>query len=84
MDDPGLERYTALGYTRALCAAIEAADPRVLLVATTFMTRDLAPRVAIRAKTGLMLPNRDSSDSALLAVQNASTSIRRHDRQFWC
>lgn len=52
-DDPGLEKYTALGYTRALCAVMEAADPKVLLLATTFMSRDLAPRVAIRAKVGL-------------------------------
>ncbi|HUU84043.1 MAG TPA: electron transfer flavoprotein subunit alpha/FixB family protein [Phycisphaerae bacterium] len=53
VNDPGLERYTALTYTRALCAAIEAADPKVVLMATTFMSRDLAPRVAIRAKAGL-------------------------------
>ena len=52
-DDPGLERYSALAYTRALCAAIESADPRIVLLATTFMSRDLAPRVAIRAKAGL-------------------------------
>jgi electron transfer flavoprotein alpha subunit len=53
VDDPGLERYAPLSYTKALCAAIEAADPRVVLLATSFMSRDLAPRVAIRAKAGL-------------------------------
>ena len=53
VDDPGLERCTALGYTRALCAALAAADPKVVLLATTSMSRDLAPRVAIRAQVGL-------------------------------
>ena len=53
VDDPGLERYSALAYTKALCAAIKAADPKGVLLATTFMSRDLAPRVAIRAKAGL-------------------------------
>ncbi len=52
-DDAGLERYSALAYTKAVCAAIEAADPKVVLMATTFMSRDLAPRVAIRANAGL-------------------------------
>ena len=53
VDDAGLANYSPLAYTKALCAAIEAADPQVVLVATTFMSRDLAPRVAIRAKAGL-------------------------------
>jgi len=53
VDDPGLERYSALAYTKALCAAIKAADAKAVLLATTFMSRDLAPRVAIRAKAGL-------------------------------
>ena len=53
VDDPGLTNYSPLAYTKALCAAIEAADPRMVLLATTFMSRDLAPRVAIRAKAGL-------------------------------
>ena len=53
VDDPGLGKYSPLAYTKALCAAIEAADPKVVLLATTFMSRDLAPRTAIRAKAGL-------------------------------
>lgn len=53
VDDPGLKHYAALAYTKALCAAIEAAAPSVVLLATTAMSRDLAPRVAIRAKAGL-------------------------------
>jgi electron transfer flavoprotein alpha subunit len=52
-DDSGLANYSPLSYTKAFCAAIEAADPKVVLMATTFMSRDLAPRAAIRAKAGL-------------------------------
>ncbi|MHC4089587.1 MAG: electron transfer flavoprotein subunit alpha/FixB family protein [Planctomycetota bacterium] len=53
VDDPGLARYSALAYTKALGAAIEAADPKIVLLATTFMSRDLGPRVAIRSNAGL-------------------------------
>lgn len=52
-DDAHLANYAALRYTRALSAAISAADPRILLMATTFMSRDLAPRVAIRNNAAL-------------------------------
>jgi len=50
ISDPALKLYSALRYRTALTAAIEKADPRVVLMATTFMGRDLAPRVAMRAK----------------------------------
>jgi electron transfer flavoprotein alpha subunit len=53
VDDPRLETYTALAYTRAVAAAVEAAGPKVLLLPTTFMGRDLAPRVATRRKAAL-------------------------------
>jgi len=54
VDDAGLEKYSALCYARALAAAIEAADPKLVLLATSFLSRDLAPRVAVRAKAGLI------------------------------
>lgn len=53
LDDARLATYNALSYTRALSAAVEAADPKVLLLPTTFMGRDLAPRVATRRKAAL-------------------------------
>ncbi len=52
-DDPTLEFYRPLTYARALCAAIEAADPAVVLLPTTFMGRDLSPRVAVRTHAAL-------------------------------
>jgi len=54
VDDPALERYSALAFTRALTAAIQAAAPRLVLMATSFMSRDLAPRAAIRCSAGLV------------------------------
>jgi electron transfer flavoprotein alpha subunit len=50
VDDPELRLYSAAPYTRALCAAIEKDQPDIVLMATTSMTRDLAPRVAARAR----------------------------------
>jgi electron transfer flavoprotein alpha subunit len=53
ISDPALGMYSALRYRSALAAAIEKADPRIVLMATTFMGRDLSPRVAMRCKAGL-------------------------------
>jgi electron transfer flavoprotein alpha subunit len=52
-DDAALAQYNALKYTRALSTMIEKADPQIVLLAATFMGRDLAPRVAIRMGAGL-------------------------------
>jgi electron transfer flavoprotein alpha subunit len=52
-DDPELGLYRAMPYARALCAAIEQAAPAIVLMATTFMSRDLAPRVAARIRGAL-------------------------------
>ena len=38
-DDPALQSYRALTYTRALCAAIEEAGADIVLMATTYMSR---------------------------------------------
>jgi electron transfer flavoprotein alpha subunit len=53
ISDPSLGAYSALRYRTALAAAMEKTDPRIVLLAATFMGRDLAPRVALRTKAGL-------------------------------
>lgn len=52
-DHPDLAHYSALAYTRALSAIVQQADPRIVLLAASFMGRDLAPRVAIRTNAAL-------------------------------
>lgn len=52
-DDAALAMYNPLKYTRTLCAIIEKADPQIILLAASFMGRDLAPRVAMRTNAGL-------------------------------
>jgi electron transfer flavoprotein alpha subunit len=52
-DAAGLEKYNALTYSRTLAAMIQRADPQVVLLAASFMGRDLAPRVAVRLDAGL-------------------------------
>jgi electron transfer flavoprotein alpha subunit len=53
VDDPALARYRARPYARALQGAVEQVEPGVVLLATTFMGRDLAPRVAVRCGAAL-------------------------------
>ena len=48
--DAALKDYSALRYRAALAGAIEKADPKAVLMAATFMGRDLSPRVALRIK----------------------------------
>ncbi len=55
VDDPELAMYRAMPYAAALCAVIEAAAPKIVLVPTTFMGRDLASRVAARKRTALAI-----------------------------
>ncbi len=52
-DAEPLAMYSALKYTRALTALVEKADAQIVLLAASFMGRDLAPRVAIRLGGGL-------------------------------
>lgn len=49
ISDPALEHYSATRYRTALGAAVQKVHPKVVLLAATFMGRDLAPRVAIMA-----------------------------------
>src|SRR5690349_15816196 len=44
-DSPALAQYQPLKYTRALGALVQKADPQVVLMAASFMGRDLAPRL---------------------------------------
>ena len=53
MDDPALARYRARPYARALQSAIEHIGPGTVLLATTFLGRDLAPRLAVRTAAAL-------------------------------
>jgi electron transfer flavoprotein alpha subunit len=55
VDDPELAMYRAMPYTTALVAAIDAADPKLVLVTTTAMGRDLASRVAARKHAALAI-----------------------------
>ena len=55
VDDPELSLYRALPYVAAVTAAIGAADPRIVLIPTTFMGRDLASRVAARKRAALAI-----------------------------
>ena len=62
VDDPELARYRVAPYTTAVTSIIDAADPKILLVPTTFMGRDLASRVAARKRGALAI---DCTDVAL-------------------
>ncbi|MFQ5430653.1 MAG: electron transfer flavoprotein subunit alpha/FixB family protein, partial [Phycisphaerae bacterium] len=52
-DAEALAKYNALTYSRALADIIVKSDPQVVLMAASFMGRDLSPRVAIRLDAGL-------------------------------
>ena len=53
INDPKLQLYRPQPYTRALQLAIEKAQPDLVLLAATFMGRDLAPRLAVRTRAAL-------------------------------
>lgn len=53
VSDATLEHYSALRYRTALSAIVASVQPRVLLLPTTFMGRDLAPRVAMKCGAAL-------------------------------
>lgn len=48
-----LGKYNAVTYARSLASMIQKADPQIVLLAASFMGRDLAPRVAVRVNAGL-------------------------------
>lgn len=51
--DPLLEKYTTDAYTKVITDAIEQYKPEIVMYGATHIGRDLAPRVAARADTGL-------------------------------
>ena len=53
MTSPHLERYTAAAYLDVLVGKIEAASPKVLLLAATVHGKELAAALSARLKTGL-------------------------------
>lgn len=67
-DAEPLKNYNVLKYARALSGMIQKADPQIVLLAASFMGRDLAPRVAMRLEAGLATDctEVDIADGALL------------------
>lgn len=53
IDNPFLENYLTIPYSRILNQLIEKEKPRVVLFGATVIGRDLAPRVASHTKSGL-------------------------------
>lgn len=70
-DDAALAMYNPLTYTRALTAMIQKADPQIVLLAASFMGRDLAPRAAMRLGAGL------ATDCTELSVDGGALLVRR-------
>ncbi len=55
VDDAELAMYRAMPYTAAVCAVIAEAAPKIVLVPTSAMGRDLAARVAARQRAALAI-----------------------------
>jgi electron transfer flavoprotein alpha subunit len=53
VESPELELYGSKSYAKAITALVSHASPNVVLMATTFMSRDVAPRVALRCGAAL-------------------------------
>lgn len=53
VDDEFLKIYTTEAYTRVISELIEERKPEIVLIGSTAIGRDLAPRIAARVKTGL-------------------------------
>lgn len=52
-DHPLLENFTTDAYTKVITDAIDTYKPEIVLYGATHIGRDLAPRIAARANTGL-------------------------------
>lgn len=53
VDDPALETYMTAPYAEALYQVLRAEKPDIVLYGGTAIGRDLAPRISVRAHTGL-------------------------------
>ena len=70
-DAPALAQYHPLKYARALCGLIQKSDPQIVLLAASFMGRDLAPRVAARLGAGL------ATDCVEVSIDQAGALLAR-------
>lgn len=61
VDHAELATYRSTTYCTALAAAIDAADPKCVLIPTSFMGRDLAARVSARKRAALAIDCTDVS-----------------------
>ncbi len=59
-EDISLHFYDAIAYSRVIWAAIEKANAEIVLLATTCLSRDLAPRVAARTNAVLVTDCHDA------------------------
>ena len=66
VDNPVLEHYLTMPYSRILIDLIEANKPRIVLFGATVIGRDLAPRVASHTKSGL------TADCTNLEISNVT------------
>ncbi len=66
-----LADYATLNYRTALAAAIETAQPQVVLLPATFMGRDLAPRTAARVGGAC------ATDVIELDIKDGALNVRR-------
>lgn len=71
IDQPALEHYRARPWTAAVCGAIEKLQPSAVLLASTFLGRDLAPRVAMRCGSAL------ETDCTGVAVDGGDLKVTR-------
>jgi electron transfer flavoprotein alpha subunit len=53
VDNPELEHYRTMPYSRILTELVETYKPRIVLYGATIIGRDLAPRVASHTRSGL-------------------------------
>jgi electron transfer flavoprotein alpha subunit len=53
VDDPELEHFRTMPYSRVLTELVENYKPRVVLYGATIIGRDIAPRVASHSRSGL-------------------------------
>ena len=66
VDNPVLEHYLTMPYSRIFIDLIEANKPRIVLFGATVIGRDLAPRVASHTKSGL------TADCTNLEISNVT------------
>ncbi len=71
VDDLELALYRAMPYAAALCAVIDAAAPKIVLMPTTFMGRDLAGRVAAKKRAALAV------DCTQLTIEGSDLVIHK-------